>query len=115
MHEATLEAERLAHVVSLAEEKCQASQQLEPSRHMGIHLDSVLLVQTKKRYVLQMPRNIEELHCMYEALTSLWQICQKKHPGRKLFENSEDTWAKFFKELLSEDNFKSTEKLGVSQ
>ena len=43
-----IEAETLAHVVSLADERKQIASKQEPPFQMGVHLDASLSVQTKK-------------------------------------------------------------------
>ena len=46
-----LTAETLAHVVSLQEELDQKAKHPEPTRQLGLHLDSSLTIQTKRRYM----------------------------------------------------------------
>ena len=56
-----LTAETLAHVVSLQEELDQKAKHPEPTRQLGLHLDSSLTIQTKRRYMSHMPSSTEEL------------------------------------------------------
>ena len=106
LHDGTLEAETLAHVVSLADEKKQRASRPEPAKQLGLHLDSTLTVQTKRRYMASMPQNTESLRAKYEVLTNLWLLAQSRQPGRKLYADlTESTWPKFLKELPNKDNF----------
>ena len=52
--------ETLPHVISLQEEDKQKSLRPEPSRSVGIHLDSSLSIQTQRWLLAKMPTNVEE-------------------------------------------------------
>ena len=53
-----------------------------------------------------MPATTEALRTKYEVLTNLWLLAQSRQPGRKMYADfTENTWPKFLKELLNEDNF----------
>ena len=106
LHDGTVQAETLSHVVSIAEEQKQRAGRPEPPKQLGLHLDSTLTVQTKRRYMSSMPANTEALRTKYEVLTNLWLLAQSRQPGRKMYADfTENTWPKFLKELLNEDNF----------
>ena len=59
LHNGVIEAETLAHVVSLEEERVQIASKPELSTQMGMHLGSILTLQTKKRYISRMPADPE--------------------------------------------------------
>ena len=59
LHNGVIEAETLAHVVSLEEERERMASKPEPPTQMGLHLDSTLTLQTKKRYLSRMPADPE--------------------------------------------------------
>ena len=83
-----------------------------PPEQLGLHLDSTLTVQTKRRYMSSMPANTEALRTKYEVLTNFWLLTQSRQPGRKMYTDfTENTWPQFLKELLNEDNF-AKEKCG---
>ena len=106
LHDGTIQAETLSHVVSIAEEQKQRASRPEPPKQLGLHLDSTLTVQTKRRYMSSMPATTEALRTKYEVLTNLWLLGQSRQPGRKMYADfTENTWPKFLKELLNEDNF----------
>ena len=59
LHNGVIEAETLAHVVSLEEEREQIASKPEPPTQMGMHLDSTLTMQTKNRYISRMPTDLD--------------------------------------------------------
>ena len=60
-HNGVIEAETLAHVVSSEEQREQIASKPEPPTQMGMHLDSTLTLQTKRRYISRMPTDPESL------------------------------------------------------
>ena len=60
-----LRAESLDQVISLAEAEEQERQKPDPPKQFGIHLDSKLTLQTRRRYT-GAPKNTEELRAKYE-------------------------------------------------
>ena len=74
----TMIAEPLSHVISLAEEKEQKERPPEGARQMGIHLDSTLTIQTRRRFVSTPPANMEE-HPHKRLLA------QMREPRRRLY------------------------------
>ena len=63
-------------------------------------------MQTKRQFMSSMPATTEALRTKYEVLTNLWLLAQSRHPGPKMYADfTENTWPKFLKELLNEDNF----------
>ena len=56
-----LNAETLAQIVSVAEQDEQESKKAEPQRHMSLHLDGQLTIQTKRRFTSSMRANPEDL------------------------------------------------------
>ena len=101
LHNGVIEAETLAHAVSLEEEREQMASKPEPPTQMGLHLDSTLTLQTKKRYLSGMLTRTK-----YRVMTNLWLLAQLRQPGRQLHADlSKDTFNDFLDELLSTDNF----------
>ena len=102
LHDGTIQAQTLSHVVSIAEEQKQRAGRPELPKQPGLHLDSTLTSQTKRRYMSSMPANTEALRTKYEVLTNLWLLAQ----SRKMYADfTENTWPKFLEELLNENNF----------
>ena len=98
LHDGTLQAEPLAHVVSIAEEQTQRAVGPGPPTEFGLHLDSTLTVQTKRPYMSSMPSNTKALCTKYEVLTNRWLLAQSRQPGRKMYADfTERTYTKFLK------------------
>ena len=70
----TLKGITLAHVVSAKEQEAQDEARPEPSRQMGLHLDSTLTIQTKRKYMSAMPSNTEELSQKYRIMSNCWLL-----------------------------------------
>ena len=70
LHNGVIEAETLAHVVSLEQERVKIASKPELSTQMRMHLDSTLTLQTKKRYNSRMPTDPESLRTKYRVMTS---------------------------------------------
>ena len=88
----TMIAEPLSHVISLAEEKEQKERGPEGARQVGIHLDSTLTIQTRRRFVSTLPANMGELRTKYNIMTNLWLL----EPGRRLYADlDKDTFGDF--------------------
>ena len=99
-------AEPLSHVISLAEEKEQKEKRPDGGRQVGIHLDSTLTIQTRRRFVSTPPANMEELRTKYKVMTNLWLFAQMREPGRRLYGDlDKDTFSDFVDELIIEKNF----------
>ena len=112
LHNGIIEAETLAHVVSLADEREQIASKPEPPFQMGMHLDATLSLQTKKKYMSTMPTNTESLRTKYRIMTNLWLLAQLRQPGRPLYADlTKDTFNDFLEELLSDDNFLMNRKI----
>ena len=100
----TWRAETLAHVTSLQEEK-QKALRPEPSRSVGIHLDSSLSIQTQRRFVAKMPTNIEDLRTQYKVMATMFLLAKMRQPSRHLYKDLEvNTFSDFLDELLSDRN-----------
>ena len=102
----TWKAETLAHVVSLQEEESQKALRPEPSRSVGIHLDSSLSIQTQRRFMAKMPTNVEELLTKYKVMANMFLLAKMRQPSRHLYKVLEvNTFSDFLDELLSDRNF----------
>ena len=84
-HNGVTEAETLAHVVSLEEERVQIASKPELPTQVEMHLDSTLTLQTKKRYISRMPTDAESVRTKYRVLTDLRLLAQLRQPGRQLY------------------------------
>ena len=101
-----LTAETLAHVVSLQEELDQKAKHPELSRQLGLHLDSSLTIQTKRRYMSHMPSSTAELRQKYKVMTYTWLLAQVRQPTRPLHSDlAKDTFNDLLGELLSTRSF----------
>ena len=102
-----LNAETLAHVISLAEEERQRSQKPEPSRPLGLHLDSTLTIQICRKYISSAPTSTAELRDKYAIMGNMWLLAQLRQPGRHLCSDlTPHTRNELFSELLSTRNFR---------
>ena len=101
----TWRAETLAHVTSLQEEEKHKALRPEPSRSVGIHLDSSLSIQTQRRFVAKMPTNIEDLRTQYKVMATMFLLAKMRQPSRHLYKDLEvNTFSDFLDELLSDRN-----------
>ena len=101
-----LTAETLAHIVSLQEELEQKAKHPELSRQLGLHLDSSLTIQTKRRYMSHMPSSTEELSQKCKVMTHVWLLPQMRQPTRPLNSDlTKDTFNDLLEELLSTRDF----------
>ena len=71
LQDGTFQAETLSHLISIAEELKQRAGRPDPPKQLGLHLDSTLTVQTKRRYMSTMPASTEALRSKYEVLSNL--------------------------------------------
>ena len=67
-----LRAEPLDHVISQAEAEEQDRMKPEPPRQYGIHLDSRLTLQTRRKYTSSSPKDVEQLRAKYDVMSNLW-------------------------------------------
>ena len=109
----TMKAVTLAHVVSTKEQEDQEDAQPEPSRQMGMHLDSTWTIQTRRRYVSSMPTTTEGLRQKYRILTNCWLLAQMRQLARHLFSDlTLLAFRAFCDELLSDKNFLLEKEIG---
>ena len=102
---ALFEAETLAHVVSLEEDASKIASKPEPSTQMGMHLDSTLTLQTKKRYISRMPTDPESVRTKYIVMTNLWLLAQLRQPGRQLCAEPQNGYLKRFSRGIIVDRY----------
>ena len=115
LHNGVIEAETLAHVVSLEEERERMASKPEPPTQMGLHLDSTLSLQTQKRYLSRMPTDSESLRTKYRVMTNLWLLAQLRQPDHQPYADlSKDTFGGILEELLSTDHFLLKRDLGCT-
>ena len=99
--EGCLQAETLAHVVSVEEQAEQEAKKPEPARQLGLHLDGALTIQTKRRYMSSMPQTTEEFRLKYKVMSNCWLLAKMRQPGRHLYSDlTEHTFSRFCDELF---------------
>ena len=97
----TWTAETLAHVINLQEEEKQKALRPEPSRSVGIHLDSSLSIQTQRRFMAKMPTNIEDLRTQYKVMANVFLLAKMRQPSRHQYKDLEvNTFSDFLDELF---------------
>ena len=93
-------------MISLAEAEEQERQKPDPPKQFGIHLDSKLTLQTRRRYTGTAPKNTEELRAKYEVMSNMWLLAQLRQPGRSLFSDLQPTtFSRILKQLLGKEDF----------
>ena len=116
LSDGNLRAESPNQVVSVAEQEEQESKKAEPQRHMSLHLDGQLSIQTKRRFVSASPATPEQLRLKYKVLAHCWLMGQMRQPGRHLFSDLDrNTFADFLDVLLSEKNFLLIKNVGPNR
>ena len=116
LSDGNLRAESLNQVVSVAEQEEQESKKAEPQRHMSLHLDGQLSIQTKRRFLSTSPATPEQLRLKYKVLANRWLMGQMRQPGRHLFSDLDrNTFADFLDVLLSEKNFLLIKNIGPNR
>ena len=70
-----LRVETLGQVTSQAEAEEQDRTKPEPTRQYGIHLDSRLTLQTRRKYTSAQPKDVEGLWAKYDVVSNLWLLC----------------------------------------
>ena len=85
LSDGNLRAESLNQVVSVAEQEEQEQNKAEPQRHMSLHLDGQLSIQTERRFVSSVPTTPEQLRFKYKIRANCWLMGQMRQPGRHLF------------------------------
>ena len=84
----------------------------DPPKLFGIHLDSKLTLQTRRRYFGSAPKNTEELRAKYEVMSNMWLLAQLRQPGRSLFSDLQPTtFQRILKQLLGKEDFGLKKKL----
>ena len=102
----SLEAERLDQVVNVLEERAELAKTPHVAKHLGIHLDSSLSIQTRRRFKSVLPATTEELRMKFSVISNLWLLSKMRQPSRQIFADfTETTFPKILDELLSEKNF----------
>ena len=98
------EAERLTQVVSAREEKDQKALKPEPARQCGLHLDSTLTIQIKRRFLSTIPTTTEQFRAKYRVMSNCWLLAK--------FRQWRMTFPRFCDELLSQKNFLLDKEFG---
>ena len=102
----SLEAERLDQVVNVVEERAELAKTPNAAKHLGIHLDASLTIQTRRRVTSVLPATTEALRLKFSVMSNLWLLAKMRQPARQIFADfTESTFTKILDELLSEKNF----------
>ena len=102
----SLEAERLDQVLNVVEERAELAKTPNAAKHLGIHLDASLTIQTKRRFSSVLPATTEDLRLKFSVMSNLWLLAKMRQPARQIFADfTETTFPKILDELLSEKNF----------
>ena len=102
----SLEAERLDQVLNVVEERAELAKTPNVAKHLGIHLDASLTIQTKRRFSSVLPATTEALRLKFSVMSNLWLLAKMRQPARQIFADfTETTFPKILNELLSEKNF----------
>ena len=102
--------------MSVREQEEQESKKPDTQRHMSLHLDGQLTVQTKRRFLYVMPSNPEDLRVKFKIMTNCWLLAQTRQPGPHLYADfTRMTFVDFLDELLSERNFLMGETIGRTE
>ena len=75
---------QMSHVVSQEKEERKRALKPGPSRQLGLHLDSTLTIQTRRRFISS-PTSTEELRDKCAIMSYMWQLAQMRQPGRHLY------------------------------
>ena len=76
------------------------------AKHLGIHLDASLTIQTRRRFHSVLPATTEALRLKFSVMSNLWLLAKMRQPARQIFANfTETTFPKILNELRSEKNF----------
>ena len=101
----SLEAEKLDQVVNVVEERAELAKTPNAAKHLGIHLDASLMIQTRRRFHSVLPATAEALRLNFSVMSNLWLLAKIRQPARQIFaEFTETTFPKILDELLSEKN-----------
>ena len=99
-----------------AETLAQNKSPKRENHSVSLHLDGQLTIQTKRRFMSNMPSNPEELRLKYKVLSNCWLMGQLRQPGRHLFSDLDrNTFADFLDVLLSEKNFLLIKNIGTTR
>ena len=107
LHNGLLKSKLWLTSVSVEEEREQIASKPEPSTQMGLHLDSTLTLQTKKKYISRVPTDPESFST-YEIQTDDQPLVTRTAPStwsRQFYADlTKDTFIDFLEQLLSTDN-----------
>ena len=116
VNEGRLRAETLAQVISLEEEEAQERSKPEHPKQLHLTLKANLTLQTRRRFISQMPTSVEQLRTKYQVLSNLWLLAKLRQPGRALYRDlDERTWHLLLEELLNRKNFAFQRQLENSE
>ena len=102
----SLEAERLDQVVNVVDERTELAKTPNAAKHLSIHLDASLTIQTRRRFTSVLPATTEALRLKFSVMSDLWLLAKMRQPARQIFADfTESTFPKILDELLSEKNF----------
>ena len=116
VNEGRIRAETLAQVISLEEEEAQERSKPEHPKQLHLTLEANLTLQTRRRFISQMPVSVEQLRTKYQVLSNMWLLAKLRQPGRALYRDlDERTWPLLLEELLNRKNFAFQRQLENSE
>ena len=99
----SFEAERLDQVLNVVEERAELAKTPNAAKHLGIHLDASLTMQTRRRFHSVLPATTEALRLKFSVVSNLWLFAKVRQPARQIFADfTETTFPKILDELLSQ-------------
>ena len=67
------------------EAEAQRKNKPDPACQYGMHLDGRLTLQTRRRFSISEPRDIEQLRANFSVMENMWLLAQLRQPGRAIF------------------------------
>ena len=103
-------------MISLEEEEAQERSKPEHPKQLHLTLEANLTLQTRRRFISQMPKSVEQLRTKYQVLSNMWLLAKLRQPGRALYRDlDERTWPLLLEELLNRKNFAFQRQLENSE
>ena len=90
----------------VVEERAELAKTPNAAKHLGIHLDAILTIQTRRRFTSVLPATTEALRLKFSVMSNLWLLAKMRQTARQTFADfTEMTFPKMLDQLLSEKNF----------
>ena len=72
-------------MVSLEEEETEERSKPEHPKQLHLTLEAKLTLQTRRRFISQIPKTVEQLRTKFQVLSNMWLLAQLLQPGRALY------------------------------